>query len=136
MLHFLFQNDQRMLQQKGESLKLSFAQGIVYAVRNGPINRPKSILLPTLIKSFSNNTVIISVVNKLSHGVNYTVLMETHTENAYKHWNSNLKISSSCRWIARRKNTPFTVLIILIARRKPCQVIKYPFSFLHSISCI
>lgn len=85
MLHFLFQNDQRVLQQKGESLKLSFAQGTVYAVRNGPINTPKSILLPTLIKSFSNNTEIINVVNKLSHGVSYTVSMETHTENAYNH---------------------------------------------------
>ena len=74
-----------MLQQKGESLKLSFAQGTVYAVRNGPINTPKSILLPTLIKSFSNNTEIINVVNKLSHGVSYTVSMETHTENAYNH---------------------------------------------------
>ena len=84
MLHSLLQNDQVVMQPKDESLKLSFAQVTVYAVTNGRIKTPKSILLPTLIKSLTNNTEIINVINKLSHGVSFTVLMETHTENAYK----------------------------------------------------
>ena len=84
MFQFLLQNDQVVMQPKSESLKLSFAQVTVYAVTNGRIKTPKSILLPTLIKSLTNNTEIINVINKLSHGVSFTVLMETHTENAYK----------------------------------------------------
>ena len=50
-----------------------------------------------------------------------------------RYWNSNLKIPSSCRWITRRKNTPFILLIILITRRKPYQVIKYPFIFAFNL---
>ena len=83
MLHSILQNDQGELQPKGESLKLSFTQNIVYAVTNGRIKTPKNILHPTLIKSLTNNTEIINVINKLGHGVSYTFLMEAHTENAY-----------------------------------------------------
>ena len=84
MFQSLLQNDQVVMQPKGESLKLSFAQDNVYAVTNGRNKTPKSILLPTLIKSLTNNTEIINVINKPGHGVSFTVLMGTHTENAYK----------------------------------------------------
>ena len=41
----------------------SFAQGIVYAVTNGKVKTPKSILLPTMIKSLTNDTELINVLN-------------------------------------------------------------------------
>ena len=41
----------------------SFAQDIVYAVPNGKVKTPKSILLRTMIKSLTNNTELINVLN-------------------------------------------------------------------------
>ena len=41
-------------------LKHSFAQDLVYAITNGRVKTPKSILLPTLIKSLTNNTEVIN----------------------------------------------------------------------------
>ena len=41
----------------------SFAQGIVYAVTNGKVKTTKSILLPTMIKSLTNDTELINVLN-------------------------------------------------------------------------
>ena len=61
----------------------SFAQGIVYAVTNGKVKTPKSILLPTMIKSLTNNTELINVLNRLGHSVSYSTLMESQTENAF-----------------------------------------------------
>ena len=84
MLNTLLQNEDGILQPKGETIKLSFAQDIVYAVTKGRVKTPKSILLPTIIKSLTNNTEIVNVVNRLGHGVSYTLLMESQTENAYK----------------------------------------------------
>ena len=85
MLHSLLENDQGVLQPKGKSLKVSF---VVYAVTNSP-KAPKhqkhqKVFYFALIKSLTNNTEIINVINKLGHGVSYAVLMETHTENAYR----------------------------------------------------
>ena len=64
-------------------LKYSLTQDLVYAVTNGRVKTPKSVLSPTLIKSLTNNTELINVINKFGHDVNYTLLMETQTENAY-----------------------------------------------------
>ena len=61
----------------------SFAQDIVYAVTNGKVKTPKSILLPTMIKSLTNNTELINVLNRLGHSVSYSTLMESQTENAF-----------------------------------------------------
>ena len=125
MLHSLLQNDQVVMQPKDESLKLSFAQVTVYAVTNGRIKTPKSILLPTLIKSLTNNTEIINVINKLSHGVSFTVLMETHTENAYKILEQQLENTFILLLDCQEEEYTTMLLMILISRRKPCQVIIY-----------
>ena len=72
--------DNGLLRARKLILKQSFAQDLVYAVT---VKTPKSILLPTVIKSLTNNTEVINVINKFGHGVSYTLLMETRTENAY-----------------------------------------------------
>ena len=61
----------------------SLAQDIIYSVRNGKVKTPKSILLPTMVKTLTNNTEIISSLNRLGHGVSYSTLMESQTKNAY-----------------------------------------------------
>ena len=49
----------------------------------GRVKTPKSILLPSIVKALTNNTEIITSLNKLGHGIGYTQLMEIQTENAY-----------------------------------------------------
>lgn len=49
----------------------------------GRVKTPKSILLPSIVKALTNNTEIITSLNKLGHGLAYTQLMEIQTENAY-----------------------------------------------------
>ena len=49
----------------------------------GRVKTPKSILLPSIVKALTNNTEIITSLNKLGHGIAYTQLMEIQTENAY-----------------------------------------------------
>ena len=45
---------------------------------------PKSMLLPSVIKTLTNNTEIINIINRLGHGVSYSILSEMHTENAFR----------------------------------------------------
>ena len=56
----------------------------LYAVTNVKIKTPKSILLPTMIKSLPNNTELINVLNRLGHSISYSTLMESQTENAFQ----------------------------------------------------
>ena len=65
-------------------LKLSIGQDIVYAVTNGKIKTPKSILHPSVIKSLTNCTELITLNNKLGHGVSDSILEELFTENAFR----------------------------------------------------
>ena len=64
-------------------LKFSVAQNI-YIVSEGRIRTPKSILLPTMVKTLTNCTELINILNRLGHGVSYSLLMESQTENAFK----------------------------------------------------
>ena len=45
---------------------------------------PKSMLLPSVIKTLTNNTEIINIINRLGHGVSYSILSKMHTENAFR----------------------------------------------------
>ena len=71
-------------------LKYSFAQDLIHSVTNGGVKTPKSILLPTMVKTLTNNTELINILNKLGHGVSYSVLMELQIENAYKIYEKQL----------------------------------------------
>lgn len=82
MLHSLVQSDDGILHFRKESLKLYFTQYIVYAIKRSRKNS-KSIPLPTVITTLTNNTEFINVVNKLGHGIGCPLLMEMKTENAY-----------------------------------------------------
>ena len=64
-------------------LKLSIGQDLVYVVSNGRIKTPKSIMYPTVIKSLTNSTELITLNNKLGHGVSKSILEELFTENAF-----------------------------------------------------
>ena len=44
---------------------------------------PKSLMLPTVIKSLTNCTELITLNNKLGHGVSNSILEELFTENAF-----------------------------------------------------
>ena len=68
---------------KVNPLKLSIGQDLVYAIINGRIKAPKSILYPYAIKSLTNSTKLITINNQLGHGVSASILEELATENAF-----------------------------------------------------
>ena len=63
-------------------IKMSLGQDLVCNVSNGRIRTPKSVLFPYSIKMLTNNTELIYMVNRLGHGICYSLLEEI--ENAYK----------------------------------------------------
>ena len=65
-------------------MKYSFAQDLIYTASNERITLPKLILLPSIVKALTDNTEFISILNKLGHGMSYSLLMEAKTENTYK----------------------------------------------------
>ena len=64
-------------------MKYSFAQDLIYAESNERITLPKLLLLPSIVKALTDNTEFI-ILNKLGHGMSYSLLMEAKTENTYK----------------------------------------------------
>ena len=65
-------------------LKDSFSQDLVFAVFNGASRTPKSVLFPSVVKSPCNNTEIIKLINRLGHGISYSLIEEIETEYAMK----------------------------------------------------
>ena len=65
-------------------LKLSIGQDLVYAISNGRIKTPKSILYPYAITSLTNSTKLITINNQLGHGISASILEELATENAFR----------------------------------------------------
>ena len=65
-------------------LKLSIGQDPVYAISNGQIKTPESILYPYAIKSLTNSTKLITTNNQLGHGISASILEELATENAFR----------------------------------------------------
>lgn len=57
----------------------SFSQDLVYAVSSGSQVPPKHILLPCVVKALTGNVEIIQMLNRLGHGVSYTVIEENET---------------------------------------------------------
>ena len=69
---------------KVERLKQSFTQDLVYAITNGWVKTPKSVLYPYHIKSLTNNTELINITCRLGHGISYFLLEELSTEITYQ----------------------------------------------------
>ena len=57
----------------------SFSQDIIYAVTSGQQKPPKHFLLPYAVKTLTGNVEIIQTLNRLGHGVSYSVLKENDT---------------------------------------------------------
>lgn len=72
------------IEQRSEVRKLAIAQDIVFSVSRGKVKTPKSILLTSLVKSLTNNTECIRVLNKLGHGIDYHAMEELETLEALK----------------------------------------------------
>ena len=89
-LTILLCDNKKNIPRRVSRLKYSFAQDLIYAASNGRIKSPKSILLPSIVKALTNNTELISAINKLGHGMSYSLLMEAKTENAYKIYEQQL----------------------------------------------
>ena len=70
------------MNNRSARIRLSLAQDVVYNVTEGRVKTPKSVLLPTVVKQLTNNTEIINTLNKLGHGVSYSILSDMHTGNA------------------------------------------------------
>ena len=67
---------------RANRLKQSYAQDIIYGVSNGRTKTPKSILLPSCIKSLTNCTELINIVCRYGHCISFTILEELETEYA------------------------------------------------------
>ena len=77
------QKNEEQMNNRSARIRLSLAQDVVYNVTEGRVKTPKSVLLPTVVKQLTNNAEIINTLNKLGHGVSYSILSDMHTENAY-----------------------------------------------------
>ena len=77
------QENEEQRSNRSARIRLSLVQDIVHSVTEGKVKTPKSVLLPTVVKQLTDNTEIINTLNKLGHGVSYSILSEMHTENAY-----------------------------------------------------
>ena len=83
-LTMLLCDNQKNIPRRVSRLKYSFAQNLIYTASNGRIKLPKSILLPSIVKALTNYTELISILNKIGHGMSYSLLTEAETINAYK----------------------------------------------------
>ena len=72
----LFQ-EKRVETKEGLDAKiLSIDQGILYLVSHGKVKIPKHVSLPFLVKCKTGSVEIITVLNKLGHGISYSQLEE------------------------------------------------------------
>ena len=90
-------------------MKYSFAQDLIYAASYRRFKLPKSILLPSIVKALTNNTELISILNKLGHGMRYNLLMEAETENAYKIYEQQL--NNDCVIPKKCKKDALTIFV-------------------------
>ncbi|XP_053399793.1 uncharacterized protein LOC123523028 [Mercenaria mercenaria] len=62
-----------------KSLAKSFAQDCVFTTSGGRQKPPKHILLPWTVKALTGNVELIKILNRLGHGISYSVLEELDT---------------------------------------------------------
>ena len=55
------------LSSRNATIKYSMAQDIIYNLNSGRVKTPKSLLLPSVIKTLTNNTEIVNIINRLRH---------------------------------------------------------------------
>ena len=65
--------------EKTKSLVSSLAPDIMYCASKGNVKSPKHILLPSAIRSLTGTVELISMLNRLGHGVSYSKLLEMET---------------------------------------------------------
>ena len=84
LLHLFGNKSPEDARSQNSRYQHSIAQDLIYTVTAGRVRTPKSLLLQCVVKSLTNNTEIITILNRLGHGVSYSTLSEMLTENAYK----------------------------------------------------
>lgn len=88
-----------LMENRPDRLKLCLMQDIVYNVTIVRVKTPKSVLLPATVKNLTNNTELITILNKFGHEISYSLLMEIHTEEAFRiceeHLNTGLILPES-----------------------------------------
>ena len=104
----MFHEEERPKTRKSR-ICYSFVQDIVYGVTNDKVKTPKSILLPTMTKSLTNNSELINVLNRLGHIVSYSTLLESQTENAFRILDHQLR--SGCIIPEECQAESFTIFI-------------------------
>jgi Zn ribbon nucleic-acid-binding protein len=98
-----------IMDSRPSRLKVSISQDIIYNVSGGRIKTPKSVLLPSIVKTLTNNTELIRILNRLGHGLSYSLLMEAQTENAYQILEKQFK--SGCIIPADSAKESFTIFV-------------------------
>ena len=65
-----------IFKNRPDRLKLSIMQDLFYNVTQACVKTPKSVLLPSIVKNLTCNTKMINILNKLGHGICYTLTTE------------------------------------------------------------
>ena len=62
-----------------------------------------------MVETLTKNTELINILNKLGHGVSYSVLMELQTENVFKIYEKQL--TNDCVIPAKSAKEAFTIFV-------------------------
>jgi hypothetical protein len=109
-LEILITNEVAPKFDRSNQIISSLSQDIFYAVHKGKVLTPKSILLPLLVKSLTNNTELITTISRLGHGISYTKLSELTTEVAYSRISKNVEDGMVCLPEECKKGN-FTIIV-------------------------
>ena len=76
---------------------------MIYAASN------RRIKLSLVVKALTNNTELISILNKLDHGISCSLLKEAETENSYKIYDQH--INNACMIPKKYKKDTLTIFV-------------------------
>ena len=78
-LMVLLEGGKMQLSDKTKRLVYSLGQDILFCVSKGNLQTPKHVLLASSVRSLTGNVEIISILNRLGHGISYSKLLEIET---------------------------------------------------------
>ena len=111
-------NDKDEQSSRTNRLRYSLGQDIIYAATKGRVRTHKSILLPSVVKTLTNNTELINILNRLGYRVSYSLLMEARQRMHSKYLMSKLFLAALFQKSVKPILSQSTLQTTLIAMRR------------------